>query len=437
MQYKVVDEEQMQQVESLWDYCFEKREEPFFKYYFNEYCGYKNTVIGGFEEFDEDLSLQTMLHLNPYTLTLHGQEQVVPYVVGVATAPEARGQHLMGGLMKTSFRVLRKQGIDFVTLMPIYAGIYLPFEFSFCYFRQKYVWKTGRLTLPKLGIAAKKLTLVHISLANIEEVTKYGDFDLGKEQAYQEIAEKFGEQADVRPKLYNEEIQPLLAYLYEELTADFNGVPKRTDAQWEKLLSVHALESTQCVFVHKDGEPQGYMFYSIQDGIFHVLELLAKDSIVEQRLLKYADAHVSEAKKVEWLAEAWNKTYLHLQDAGQAPQLVPFMMARCLNPQAALKKLKVQAKVTGTVSLQLFDSVLEENEQTLALSIADGVLQVEAIGSRGDVILDTAAFTQLYLGAFSVTELKEAGKLICDDEAKLQLLDAIFPKTKNWINEYF
>ena len=34
MIFRVVNEERMPQVAELWDYCFEKREEPFFKYYF-------------------------------------------------------------------------------------------------------------------------------------------------------------------------------------------------------------------------------------------------------------------------------------------------------------------------------------------------------------------------------------------------------------------
>ena len=51
MIYRVVNAERMPQVEELWDYCFEKRQEPFFQYYFNEYVGKKNMVIGGFEKF--------------------------------------------------------------------------------------------------------------------------------------------------------------------------------------------------------------------------------------------------------------------------------------------------------------------------------------------------------------------------------------------------
>ena len=49
MIYRVVNEERLPQVAELWDYCFEKRQEPFFQYYFGEYVGKNNMVIGGFE----------------------------------------------------------------------------------------------------------------------------------------------------------------------------------------------------------------------------------------------------------------------------------------------------------------------------------------------------------------------------------------------------
>ena len=56
-----------------------------------------------------------------------------------------------------------------------------------------------------------------------------------------------------------------------------------------------------------------------------------------------------------------------------------------------------------------------------------------------EVTMDMGAFTQLYFGAFSATELFEAGRLRvrAGAEGKLALLDCLFPKQRNFINEYF
>jgi predicted acetyltransferase len=146
MTYRVVNEARMPQVMDLWDYCFEKKDDPFYQWYFAEYCGKNNMVIGGFDEQDK---LQNMLHLNPYMLNLRGTQQLTPYIVGVATAPECRGQHLFRPLLETAFEVLRSQNFPFALLMPINAGIYLPYEFSFCYYRHKYDMPLEKLQLCK------------------------------------------------------------------------------------------------------------------------------------------------------------------------------------------------------------------------------------------------------------------------------------------------
>ena len=62
----------------LWDYCFEKKEDPFFQWYFREYCLTHNLIMGGFSEATN--RLVNMLHLNPYRILLRGREEVVPYI---------------------------------------------------------------------------------------------------------------------------------------------------------------------------------------------------------------------------------------------------------------------------------------------------------------------------------------------------------------------
>ena len=56
MIYRVLSKERMYQAEELWNYCFEKKTEPFFRYYFEQYCGKDNMVIGGFDKVGEKKS---------------------------------------------------------------------------------------------------------------------------------------------------------------------------------------------------------------------------------------------------------------------------------------------------------------------------------------------------------------------------------------------
>lgn len=391
MTFRVVNEARMNQVMDLWDYCFEKKDDPFYQWYFSEYCGKDNMVIGGFDEQDK---LQNMLHLNPYMLQLRGKQQLTPYIVGVATAPEARGQHLFRPLLETTFEVLRSQGFAFALLMPIYAGIYLPYQFSFCYYRHKYDMELEKLQLSKIG---SDLQVARMAL--------------------------------------NKEV---LAPIYRNITQTWNGAPVRTDFQWNKLLKVHALESVQCAVVYEADEPCGYMFYKLQDGTFNVLELMAQDFAARNRLLRFAAAHKSEAKHFTWLAEAWDKTYLSFADHNVSGSLQPFMMARCLDARLALENLPVADDMEeNSVVLLLTDNIIDRNNHLLKIKTAPGKLEAVSTLDEEEVTMDMGAFTQLYFGAFTATELAQAGKIKVHNTAKLAVLDKLFPKCHNYINEYF
>ena len=391
MAYRVVNEARMPQVMELWDYCFEKKDDPFYQWYFSEYCGKDNMVIGGFDEEDK---LQNMLHLNPYMLNIRGTQILTPYIVGVATAPEARGQHLFRPLLETAFEVLRSQEFPFALLMPINAGIYLPYEFSFCYYRHKYDMPLEKLQTAQAGSELK--------------VARTG---LDKE---------------------------VLAKLYYGCTKAWNGVPLRTDFQWNKLLKVHSLENVKCAVVYEADEPVGYMLYKLQDANFNVIELMAQSATTRNRLLQFAASHKSEAKTFTWLAEAWDKSYLNFADHNVSGSLQPFMMARCLDARLALAKLNVPYNMEeNSVVMLLTDSVIGRNNHLLKVKTAPGKLEAVSTLDNEEVTMDMGAFTQLYFGAFTATELAEAGKIKVHNAEKLSVLDRLFPKTRNYINEYF
>ena len=408
MIYRVVGAERMQQVAELWDYCFEKKDEPFFQYYFEKYCGKDNMVIGGFDKVGDKEGLRTMLHANPYMLRLRGDEQLVPYLVGIATAPEARGQHLLQPLLETTFEVLRSQGFTFVTLMPISAGIYLPYDFAYCYYRHEYKMPMAALAPAAIG---SDLTVERVRLADV-------------------LAAAMQEQDSCEA---NE-----LAAVYARVTAAWNGVPKRTAFQWRKLLSVMTAESVQCAVVYRTGKAAGYLLYTISEERFTAHELLADDFAAKNRLLQFAAGHKSEAREFCWLAEDWDKTYLGFKEQQYAGALAPFMMARCLDARRALKELPVpQSLPKDSVVLLLTDSVIDRNNHLLKLLTAPGHLEVVSTAEQEEVTMNMGAFTQLYFGTFSATELWEAGRIKCSDIEKLRLLDALFQKVRTYNNEYF
>ena len=89
--------------------------------------------------------------------------------------------------------------------------------------------------------------------------------------------------------------------------------------------------------------------------------------------------------------------------------------------------------------LLLTDKVIDRNNHLLKLYVEAGSVEVKTTIEQEEVVMDMGTFTQLYFGAFSATELCEAGRIRvkAGAEEKLELLDSLFPKQRNFINEYF
>ena len=396
MDCKLVTLSELPQVMRLWDYCFEKEEEPFYRWYFEEYCLQHNLILGGFSE--EDGHLQNMLHLNPYSILLRGQEERVPYIVGVATDPADRGKHLTKELLQHAFRLMRQKDCCFALLMPIYAGIYQKYDFAFCYRKHVYEMPLRDLTVPA---PSGNLRTVH-----------YRSYD-----------------------------RDLFEDLYMALAEGYNGLPICTDFQWQKLLTVHQLEKMQAAVVYYGEEPRGYMFYEIrEDKTFFIQELVALTPDAKWALLHYAKGHRSAADKLYWEAVEDDLTYLDFADADRAGRVKPFMMARCFDPVAALERYEVpEGCPDGQATLLLQDDLLEENNFPVTLAVDSGSLYLEKGRGATDGVIPMGAFAQLYFGAYTFSQLVEAGKIRMNTYTpeNLAFMDALFPQCVNFINEYY
>ena len=388
MDIKLIKDQDKAEVMRLWAYSFEDETDPFYDWYFNNFFKPENTL--GFYKEDK---LLANLQLNPYQVYLREKVLDTSYIVGIASLPEARGQGIVGNLMVEALKQMRKREHFVCLLMPYKAEFYYSYDFEFVYHHLKY-------TLPITSL--KKLG------------AKYGEF--------RQILEK----KDCKE----------LQEVYEKFTSNKHGYIVRSDKNWELLIEEHLTEKGYIFLLEEQGEPCGYLFYYLQANKFIVKEMAYSNIKAQKSLLKYIYNHNSHVDLLEWNASSDDLTHLSLPDSKEEVALYPFMMARMVDAPRALESINYSEDLTDKITISLTDNLAAWNQGVFEIELIKGAAQVSETSKPAEIKLTIGALTSLFFGALSVKELVFLGKISCNSSDKLELLNQMFPKKNNFINEY-
>ena len=393
MDFRFINKETLPQIAKLWDYCFEKKESSFFSWYFSQYCLRQNKIIGG---FDVEGNLATMLHLNPYTISLHNKTMEVPYIVGVATDPVFRGQHLIGELLSTAFTLLRAAGTSIAILMPINAGVYLPYGFAYTHYRHGY-----KMPLNALSIVCTDVTL-HL-------------------QRLELLAAK------------NE-----LKNIYKNVMANYHAYVERDERVWDNYFAASAADNLEVVVVYDGKDAAGYIIYSKENKTIKIWELLTTTGQAKNCLLEYIRGFAGAYTELDWLATPDDLSYVNFRNQTHTGETIPFMMSRIINVGEALRLLPVPKDCpNATFVMYVRDSFMQLNNVLVKITVTPEGLQLDNSVEIPDVTMDIGTLTQLYFGTFDVRQLVNNGRVLAEKESIIVLLETLFPVKNNFINEYF
>ena len=393
MDFRFINKDTLPQIEKLWDYCFEKKESAFFSWYFSEYCLRQNKIIGG---FDVEGNLATMLHLNPYTISLRNKTMEVPYIVGVATDPVFRGQHLIGELLSTAFTLLRAAGTSIALLMPINAGVYLPYGFAYTHYRHGY-----KMPLNALSVVCTDVTL------NLQRLELLG--------------------------ARNE-----LKKIYRDVMSNYHAYVERDERVWDNYFAASAADNLEVVVVYDGKAAIGYMIYSKEDKTIKIWELMTTTGQAKNCLLEYTRGFAGAYTELDWLAAPDDLSYVNFRDQAHTGEVTPFMMARIINVGEALRLLPVPKDCSNTTFVMYVrDSFMQLNNVLVKITVTPEGLQLDNSAEIPDVTMDIGTLTQLYFGTFNVRQLLNNSRVLAEKESIIVLLEKLFPVKNNFINEYF
>ncbi|MFZ7104034.1 MAG: GNAT family N-acetyltransferase [Peptococcaceae bacterium] len=388
MEIRITTEQDLPEVKELWAYCFENYE-PFFSWYFREYYQAGNTLAA----FAADRMLSN-LQLIPYEIKLRGQVLPTSYIVGVASFPEARRGGIVGKLLEAALVEMRLRGQGICLLMPFKAGFYYPYQFEFCYHHYKY-----NISLDQLG----------------------------------PVSESYGEFVPVRGL----ERVAELAKVYQEFVGDKHGYMVRDSTKWRLMLEEHAGEKGYTYLLRNRDIPEGYLMYYLKDDKLVVREMAYSNFRAQKSLLQFIYNHRSQAADLEWHAPIDDAIHFLLPDPKEGITLYPFLMARIVDVQNILAKISFPRQVRGELVISFQDKLAAWNNQTFSIKIVNGQAEVSPVDGTADISVDIGAFTQVLLGRLTAREIYKQGRLTAAETKKLDILDEMFPRCLNYINEYY
>lgn len=391
MEFCIAQEKDRDAIEWLWDYCFEKREDAFFRWFFSKHYKSEN-VLAGYQNG----CITSCLHLLPYQLFLRGTALPASYIVGLATFPEARRGGGVRRLLQAALQEMRNRGQHVNILMPSKAGFYYPYQWEFCHHHFKYTVPLEDLR--NMAISGGEFYLVQGGAANCTD----------------------------------------LQTVYEIFMSDKHGYAIRDEYYWQRIIEEHTATKGFAYLLEFNGYPAGYVFYYVQGDKLTVREMAWTCTTAQQALFQFLYNHRSQAMLLEWNAPIDDITYLRLPNPKQQVLLSPFMMGRVVDVASALTAITYPRELALQTVLQIQDELAPWNNQMMVLEISDGRGHVEFCEKgKAEFQCDIGTFSQLFFGRVSAKKMQKSDRLHINFPGNVAKLDMLFPPCDNYINEYY
>ena len=421
MEYRSVPDERSDEFDAFMRYAFAPAEGP----YDPDEADDKDTIAETRGVFDADDDPVAVCAHHSFSLRIRGTDREVAGLSAVASPPEHRRQGNVGRMLRESLTEYRERGIHVSTLWP--------FEYRFY---AAYGWATAS--------RYRHLTAPPDQLGFVDDLIPTASDAAGNFRPLDET-----DYADVKPVL------AAMADRYD-LTMDWTEEwwRERTLQGWKTDPFVYGWE--------REGELRGICAYSFDDdaddAVMRVTDVAVADDEAWFQLLRFFRNHDSQVAEVRIRAPP----DAPLLDLVQDPRAVDCEvrtgpMVRLVDVAAALEALDPDPDIETAFSLSVADSVVDWNDATFRVAVADGAVSVQPTGGSesdgtepdtADAAVDIGTLSQLYVGYKSVDEAVRSDGLAVDspvaaesapaDESAVAAdLRALFPPRTTHLREGF
>ena len=375
MEVRYLDRQEHGRSRALYEEVFVEDEQAFVDAYYQIKAADNEILVA-----EEDGEIVSMLHRNPYTFWLRGEQVPADYLVAVATRVAFRHRGLMRALLTRALRDMKEQGYPFTFLMPAAEAIYTPYDFRYIY-RQK----TG--ILPEHDGADKAAP------------------DPGAESSDAGIWEA-----------------ELLSDFFEQNFAGKWQVYTVRDEEYYRTLILEQQSERGGVRILRDkGRIVGMFAYASED------ETEIREPLILPGYEKAFERSVCELQRA-----AGRPVRIYGYDGGENWEERPLIMARILYLPALLGALKVPEGVSADCSFAVIDPLIRQNSRVWRVRSGSGEERLhvsETEDSEG--VIPVAELTEFLFGMKTAEEISRSEHVILSDRLvremeKIEKLSSVF-----------
>ena len=398
VEYRPIPEERHEEFQRKVDYAFRPEEGP--QEYDEEDLPLRMGDLRGV--FDGDTLLSGCI-LQEFDAGLRRERITLGGYSAVITPPQHRRQGHVKTLLRESLNEYRDRDVAFVALWPFKTSFYAQFG-----------WGTAN-RYARCELEPDALAFV------TDEVDDVGEF------------------WEATPDDW-ERLQPVHR-------ADRKGQTLaigRTEAWWRhRVFERFGEESYVHAWDDEEGEPAGYVVYRFEgeghDRTLRVRELAARSDRASLQMLRYLYRHAAQVGEIKLPQPPRADLLDRVENNSEVDcELHTGPMIRVADVASALEQVPYPTATTERLTIDVSDSLIDENDGTFVLEVTDEMPEVTPGPdvNEPDVSTDVATLSQLLVGYHDASDAERLGSLSCDENVQ-ETLDEMFPPETVLLGEFF
>lgn len=342
--------------------------------------------------FTEDDKLVSSVSIYPFQVNIHGTIYEMGGITGVGTYPEYTNMGLMNELLKLALNRMREAEQHVSYLYPYSIPYYRKKGWEIMSDHMTFTLKDSQLLRHK--DVPGRVERMHVGATPVKDV-------------------------------------------YDQFARSMHGALIRGEFEWAEYWRwENEAERTAAVYFDSQQEPQGYLFYWIENEVFHLKEMIYLNQEARQGLWNFISAHHSMVTHLKGHIYMNEPLAFLLDDSQIVETIEPYYMARIVDVGSFLAKYPYDDAIQP-FHFVVSDPVAEWNNGIFGVGVTadnEPEIRMEPIGNP--VTLDIQTLSTLMMSYRSPSYLHKIGR-IQTDPATLRLLEKLIPGEQPYFSDYF